>query len=375
MIGSILVTVRVRSLLLNKLLVTANAYHSVSNNMRCVVPVFAGLSCCLRGYPCEAIPQIGRGLVRTMLVLFIACILACDRVKPIQQTKATVSSDTLVHAKVSEPDSLAAALKQPDEVVIMRLYCKDEPVDPTVFSRFVNMEELYVYGDCNIDFSELFVALADLRKLKEVDLTVPHLTQLPPSIGMLRYVKHVEISYGAMTHLPKEIGRLTQLQVLRILRNRLSSLPDSLAALHSLRELDVMGNRLRTLPAGFSALSNLEELNITKNPNIDLKQLFDILGEMKGLRRLDIRGCKITTLPDNIHKLQSLEQLDLGENRIRRLPSTFQQLKNLRSVRLRFNPINLQNKDTLNHWKLLMPDCQFYIDSYERPSDKRTKKS
>ena len=187
------------------------------------------------------------------------------------------------------------------------------------------------------------------------------LTTLPPEIGMLKDLEILYLSENKIQSLPPEIGLLTNLKILYLSSNELTNLPTELGKLKKLKELYISKNLLRTLPAEIGNLASLEKLYLDNNqlanlpseignlknlralilgssqsfPRNQISQLPDSLFSLINLEELSLQHCWFNNdVPKGISKLQNLRILDLSENRLTRLSEEVFDLVNLIKLEL-----------------------------------------
>ncbi|CAI5527054.1 unnamed protein product [Closterium sp. Naga37s-1] len=129
-----------------------------------------------------------------------------------------------------------------------------------------------------------------LQELRQLEILLPELTEIPATIGALRKLTYLEIKAPKMPSLPDSIGALSRLGKL-ILSNSpaLTHLPASLTQLARLRELRVRKAAITSLPANFAWLSRLQVLDLEGCKQ--LEALPEDVGQLKLLDRLISEGC------------------------------------------------------------------------------------
>ncbi len=130
-------------------------------------------------------------------------------------------------------------------------------------------------------------ALGQLTALKEINLQLNKLTELPESLGMCVCVS----VYGCLSVRACALnalcpGKCTALTSLSVPINRFTAFPMALQALSNLQSLDLSHNRLTAVPPTIVHLTNLTSLNVVGN---DLKQLPPQLGSCIRLTHLNVR--------------------------------------------------------------------------------------
>ena len=96
--------------------------------------------------------------------------------------------------------------------------------------------------------AEKKIAAARQPRVRSLDLSRMHLTELPESLGHLTQLWEMYISDNQLTKLPKSIGQLTWLEWLDLSDNQLEALPETLGQLVQLQVLFLENNQLMALP-------------------------------------------------------------------------------------------------------------------------------
>ncbi|CAI7828416.1 unnamed protein product [Closterium sp. NIES-54] len=98
-----------------------------------------------------------------------------------------------------------------------------------------------------------------LQELRQLELCLPELTEIPSTIVALHKLTHLEINAPKLPALPDSIGALSRLCKL-ILSNCLvlTHLPGSLTQLAHLRELSMHKAAIKSLPPNFACLGRLQ---------------------------------------------------------------------------------------------------------------------
>ena len=234
------------------------------------------------------------------------------------------------------------------------------------------------------------------NQLSSLDLPLlPSLTELnvadnalsAPAVQMARLpgaLRIIDLSANRLEAFPPQLLRLSQLAVLRLSKQRLSSLPEHLCLLPQLTELDAGFNELQqALPLSPPGLPRLRRLVLRANALRDVSLSCDSLpalteldladnlltgwasciGKLQSLRTLNLSGNRLRRLvsgelaphrrmwvaSDGVHELCELCELSLAQNELVDVPTSIQQLRQLRVIDARCNPLSLEAQKLLRH--------------------------
>ncbi|XP_028071652.1 putative disease resistance RPP13-like protein 1 [Camellia sinensis] len=124
--------------------------------------------------------------------------------------------------------------------------------------------------------------LLKLRRLRVLNMSRYHITEVPNSVGDLKHLRYLNLSHTSIEELPESLGSLYNLQTL-ILREctKLKKLPIDLGNLIDLRHLDTTNaHHLEEMPLGIGKLASLQTLSnfiVTKNSGHRLKELGNLI--------------------------------------------------------------------------------------------------
>jgi Leucine-rich repeat (LRR) protein len=139
---------------------------------------------------------------------------------------------------------------------------------------------------------------------------------------------------------PIDLSKFKNLWYLCLNNDHLEFIPSSVGDLQNLRVLELNGDDFKTLPPEFSKLKNLEELYLNVNKNMDLTSNIHLLGSLPKLHILHLEGDGIVKLPDNFGELKHLDMLYLNDNKLKEVPLEIKNLKTLKYVDMRNNPVS-----------------------------------
>ena len=145
---------------------------------------------------------------------------------------------------------------------------------------------------------EVDPALWHSSLLNRLELRLPRLTLLSPSVGHLVHLQTLILSGHGLTSLPEALGACVDLKFLDVARNALTVLPDCLGRLPRLEVLDVRDNALTsTAPLlGCTAL-----LTLTADRNAIEELTLNFAG-LHRLETLSLSSNKLTSLPEAVSK-------------------------------------------------------------------------
>ena len=123
---------------------------------------------------------------------------------------------------------------------------------------------------------------------------------------------------SGLTELPDEIGEMSALKVLDVSENPITALPATLSRCAELRRLLVGDTRLAALPR----LPQIEVLSAYKTSASFLASL----AAAPSLQQLSICECSLDELPESLRELKKLRYLDFRDNPIKKLPSWLAEL-------------------------------------------------
>jgi hypothetical protein len=136
-----------------------------------------------------------------------------------------------------------------------------------------------------------------------------------------------------LTYLSPDIQALPQLAELHLPHNSLISLPSFIGNLTSLKKLDLgtkcyKGEGLKILPSELGNLTQLESLNLSGQEDLIFLRA-DLLQNLNNLIELNLGGTGIIGLPN---LPAHLEQLNISHTRIKHLPDSLIELKQLKCL-------------------------------------------
>ncbi|KAL3230479.1 Adenylate cyclase [Nakaseomyces bracarensis] len=208
--------------------------------------------------------------------------------------------------------------------------------------------------------------------LRNMDLTTPPIIFYQHTAE----IESLDVSNNANIFLPLEfIESAIKLLSLRMVNIRASRFPANITEAYKLVSLELQRNFIRKVPSSISKLVNLTILNLQCN---GLDKLPSGFAQLKNLQLLDLSSNRFVHYPEVINFCTNLLQVDLSYNKIHRLPKSCRQLvklakmnlshnkltyvgdlsemKNLRTLNLRFNRISTINTNAPNLQNLFLTD-------------------
>lgn len=158
---------------------------------------------------------------------------------------------------------------------------------------------------------------------------------------------------------PINITEAYKLVSLELQRNFIKKVPSSISRLGNLTILNLQCNELDKLPRSFSQLQNLQLLDISSNRFSDYPK---VINSCTNLLQVDLSYNKIQYLPESINKLVKLAKINLSHNKLDQINS-LSDMKNLRTLNLRFNRISSIKTNASNLQNLFLTDNR--ISNYE----------
>jgi Leucine-rich repeat (LRR) protein len=154
--------------------------------------------------------------------------------KSYSQTIPLLDSLSLDTAKMYT--TLAAALKNPDQVIRLSLRKQKLKVMPKEILQFKNLQYLDLSKN---SIKELPPEIGDLKNLQYFSISKNDLEGFAPEIGKLTNLRWLIMNQNEMSLLPPQIGDLTKLEYLDLWSNNLDHFPDELKNLKKLKTMDL----------------------------------------------------------------------------------------------------------------------------------------
>ncbi|KAL7198543.1 hypothetical protein ACSBR2_020936 [Camellia fascicularis] len=124
--------------------------------------------------------------------------------------------------------------------------------------------------------------LPKLRRLRVLNMSRYHITEVPNSVEGLKHLRYLNLSHTSIEELPESLGSLYNLQTLMLREcKRLKKLPQNMGNLIDLHHLDTTGaDSLEELPLGIGKLVSLHTLSnfiVTKNNGLQIRELGNLI--------------------------------------------------------------------------------------------------
>ncbi|CAL5409297.1 unnamed protein product [Camellia sinensis] len=160
--------------------------------------------------------------------------------------------------------------------------------------------------------------LAKLRRLRVLNMSRYHITEVPYSVGNLKHLRYLDLSYTLIEQLPESLGSLYNLQTLMLREcQNLKKLPTDMGNLIDLRHLDITNaNSLEEMPLGIGKLISLQTLSnfiIFQNNGFRIRELGNLI-YLRG--KLCLSGLQNVVVPldareANLNDKQGLDVLSM----------------------------------------------------------------
>ncbi|KAK5786730.1 hypothetical protein PVK06_041373 [Gossypium arboreum] len=197
---------------------------------------------------------------------------------------------------------------------------------------FYKLKSLYSFTLQGCLRLEIFPEVMDtMEMLTNLDLSGTALKELPSSIENLVSLKYLILdNCENLVCLPESFCKLKFLEKLDLKGClRLEIFPEILETMETLRELDLRGTALKELPSSIENLIGLEYLILDNCEN--LVCLPDSFCKLKFLEKLDLKGClRLEIFPEILEIMERLRKLDLSGTALKELPSSIENLIDLK---------------------------------------------
>eukprot|EP00261_Vitis_vinifera_P034267 XP_019075510.1 PREDICTED: TMV resistance protein N isoform X1 [Vitis vinifera] len=176
---------------------------------------------------------------------------------------------------------------------------------------------------------------SNMPNLEELELgRCTSLNIVDPSIGVLNKLTWLNLNWSEnLTSLPSSIQYLDSLKTFHLdYCSNLEEFPEMKGSpMKALSYLHLDGCGIKELPSSIEHLTGLKGLYMSDCKN--LRSLPSSICRLKSLVDLNLYGCSnLDTFPEIMEDMKCLEYLDLRHSGIKKLPSSIQNLKSLRSL-------------------------------------------
>ena len=212
---------------------------------------------------------------------------------------------------------------------------------PATIQKLIKLEKLDLSTNLLV---ELPAEIFDLKELTHLRLNNNRLFVLPTSIQKLNKLGILELDSNQLTELPSEIGDLKDLTVLTVRENHLACLPTSIQKMDKLQWLLVGNNKLKKIPDEIGDLKELRVLSVSNEFRSlaatleKFKFLPGLIAQQTILQSVESRN-HLIDLPSSIQNLKNLKQLHLDGNQMKELPPVIGDLRELIVLSVRDNKL------------------------------------
>lgn len=275
-------------------------------------------------------------------------------------------SHVKVYSRKKHFDNIDAALRHPQDVYSLTLYCEDlTGEDIKRISRLKNLKAL-ILRNYTLDFFPKEITELDLYELTILPkdekiinfneglsknntihkLTAKFYGGIPKQMLALKNLIYLDISDCPIQEIPN-LDSLQNLEVLIANNAKISNINSvGFDKLFKLKDLNLSGNReidninpilecenleflvlnrtgIQTIPHDIEKLKKLKKLSISSS----LIEISDSIGNLNDMRYLSFGGNrKLTHIPQSITKMKKLLHLDLSSTKIEQLPEGISEL-------------------------------------------------
>jgi Leucine-rich repeat (LRR) protein len=131
--------------------------------------------------------------------------------------------------------SMAEALKNPEDVFVLRLKVKKGEIPPQLF---------------------------DLPYLHVLELKKGKIAQLPNDFTRLKHLVKLDLTGNQLSHFPKVLYEMTQLEALHLGKNPISRVPEEITRMTGLKVLDLWSTQVDRLPVVIGEMESLREVDL-----------------------------------------------------------------------------------------------------------------
>lgn len=224
-------------------------------------------------------------------------------------------------------------------------------VDKSLFSSdSLTLVRLESCGIREIEFPEG-------NRIESITLTNNELTRIPSSIRRCKHLRSLNLEGNQIRHIPRWILDLDNLEDLTLNFNQLKLNRSDIRHLSKVKQIIIGGNGIEKLPNNIGRL-HCESMNLGKNK---LRALPKSFANLKQIKSLIFYENKFEEIPEVLADFKELKHLDFYKNNLTQIPDFVGNMDGLQQLFLAFNKIELI-PDTLRHLKRLK---YFYIHHNE----------
>jgi len=294
---------------------------------------------------CEKLIQIHSS--KFLSKLSCLCLDNCYDLKSVTIPSNILSSSPGL-ILLSHADKLGMFQTLPQKHVLKRLHLAPfRTPDPSeifsiTFDRYEEEEKEVANNDVYLRCGEVRRKIIEgvplnfqsLKKLCCLDLSYSSLTIFPFKLSEMKFLKQLCLRGCSKLEIFLEIeDTMEDLAVLILDETTIQALPSSLWRLVGLEELSLRRcSNLEIIPSSIGSLTRLCKLDLRYCESL---QTFPSSIFKWKLRKLDLCGCfKLRTFPEITESAQTFAHINLKQTAIKELPSSFDNLVNLRSLQL-----------------------------------------
>ncbi len=266
---------------------------------------------------------------------------------------------TELHLEHQEFKDLPAALGEMEDLEVLNLSDNKLRILPDFILKLKKLRVL----NLNQNYSLSTIPdIGQLEQLEVIDFTYTDIKTLPEGFYELKNMKEITIFQCDLDRNTAIVRRLLQTfpdasihtnarkaieledsiseneyegkEIIKIDEYNLNYLPDSLFAANCVKKLEIKCWNLLALPDTFDKLQTLEELSLEIGNKV--KELPASVFQLKNLKKLYLRGTGIEIVADCMEGLESLEYLEIDNLRVASLPPSFQKLKKLTTLIIKY---------------------------------------
>lgn len=202
----------------------------------------------------------------------------------------------------------------------------------------------------NIDFPED-------NHIERLNLTNCHLTHIPACVRRCKHLKDLNLEGNQIRHIPRWIMELDSLEEISLNFNQLRLNRSDIRHLSKVKQIIIAGNNIERLPKNVGRL-HCESMNLGKNK---LRSLPKSFAQLKNMKSLIFYENNFEEIPDVLEGFKELKHLDFYKNYIKEIPDFVGDMDGLQQLFLSYNQIKMI-PDTLRNLKRLK---YFYIHHNE----------
>lgn len=195
------------------------------------------------------------------------------------------------------------------------------------------------------------------NRIERLHLTYCKLTRIPSEIRRCKHLNALNLEGNQIRHIPRWIMELDSLEEISLNFNQLRLNRSDIRHLSKVKQIIIAGNNIERLPKNVGRL-HCESMNLGKNK---LRSLPKSFAQLKNLKSLIFYENNFKEIPDVLEGFKELKHLDFYKNYIKEIPDFVGDMDGLQQLFLSYNQIEVI-PDTLRNLKRLK---YFYIHHNE----------